>query len=94
MHCLCQGQDYEVAMRVTPVLRDTEYGIISLWGCFMMRAVSSKRQSYAIKSALFNSRMEGFVVPESALRDGRLILSGKASADELVLKYKAKYSRS
>lgn len=58
-----------------------------------MRKISQKRQAYAVKSALFNSRMEGFIVPESVVRDGRLILAGKVSADELVLKYKSKYSR-
>ena len=57
----------------------------------MRFVISKKRQQKAISSALFNARMEGFEVHPSTVEEGKGILTGRVSADELVRQYKAKY---
>lgn len=58
-----------------------------------MKSLSPRKRRAIIKSALFNARMEGFQVPNQAVREGTQILEGKISADELVQRYVARYSK-
>ncbi len=55
--------------------------------------ISPRRRDVIIETALFNVRVEGFWVTERAVRDGRKLLTGKATADELVQEYLRQYSR-
>lgn len=55
--------------------------------------MSSRKRDKAMKSALFNARMEGFHVPDSVVRESRRVLDGKLTADELVRQYKSQYTK-
>lgn len=57
------------------------------------KVISQESQDAIIRSALFVSRMEGFRVPASVVRDGRRVLEGKVTADELVQRHKSRYCR-
>lgn len=58
-----------------------------------MKVMSSRKRDKAMKSALFNARMEGFHVPDSVVRESRRVLDGKLTADELVRQYKSQYTK-
>lgn len=58
-----------------------------------MKNLSQRKRRAIMKSALFNARMEGFHVPDQVVRESAQILEGKMSADELVQRYIARYSK-
>lgn len=47
----------------------------------------------ALLSAIHSLRMEGLEPSQEAIEDGKLLLEGKVTADELVEKYKNKYGK-
>jgi len=55
--------------------------------------ISPYKRDVIVKTALFNARVEGFRVTERVVRDGRKLLTGKTTADELVQKYLRQYRR-
>jgi len=59
----------------------------------LVKLLSLKKRDTAMKSALFNARMEGFHVPESIVRESRKILDGKLTADELIRQYTVRYTK-
>ena len=46
-----------------------------------------------LKSVAHSFRMEGIEVPQDVMDDGRLLLEGKITADELVAKYTERYKK-
>jgi hypothetical protein len=61
--------------------------------CARTIIISPRRRDVIVETALFNARVEGFRVTERAVRDGRKLLTGKTTADELVQEYIRQYSR-
>ena len=55
--------------------------------------ISPHKRDVIVETALFNARMEGFRVSERVVRDGKKMLTGKTTADELVQKYLRQYCR-
>ena len=55
--------------------------------------ISPPKRDVIVETALFNARVEGFRVTERVVRDGRKLLTGKTTADELVQKYLRQYRR-
>jgi hypothetical protein len=55
--------------------------------------ISPCKRDVIVETALFNARVEGFRVTERVVRDGRNLLAGKTTADELVQKYLRQYCR-
>jgi len=55
--------------------------------------ISPCKRDVIVETALFNARVEGFRVAERVVRDGRNLLAGKTTADELVQKYLRQYCR-
>ena len=55
--------------------------------------ISPRKRDVIVETALFNARMEGFRVTDRVVRDGRKLLTGKTTADELVQKYLRQYRR-
>ncbi len=55
--------------------------------------ISPRKRDVIVETALFNARMEGFRVSERVVRDGKRMLTGKTTADELVQKYLRQYCR-
>ncbi len=55
--------------------------------------ISPCKRDVIVETALFNARMEGFRVTGRVVRDGRKLLTGKTTADELVQKYLGQYCR-
>jgi len=55
--------------------------------------ISPCKRDVIVETALFNARVEGFRVTQRAARDGRRLLMGKTTADELVQKYVREYRR-
>ena len=55
--------------------------------------ISPRKRDVIVQTALFNARMEGFRVSERVVRDGKKMLTGKTTADELVQKYLRQYCR-
>lgn len=47
-----------------------------------------------LKNMAHSLRMEGVEVPQDVVEDGKLLLEGKVTADELVEKYKKRYGKS
>lgn len=61
--------------------------------CARTIIVSPRKRDVIVETALFNARMEGFRVTERVIRDGRKLLTGRTTADELVQKYLRQYRR-
>ena len=55
--------------------------------------ISPCKRDVIVETALFNARTEGFRVSERVVRDGKKMLTGKTTADELVQKYLRQYCR-
>ena len=55
--------------------------------------ISPRKRDAIVETALFNAHIEGFRVTERVVRDGRKLLTGKTTADELVQKYLRQYCR-
>jgi len=66
---------------------------VNIPGCSIRSLLSGWITSSDIKSALVIVGMEGFRVPASVVRDGKRVLDGKVTADELVQQYKSRYRR-
>ena len=61
--------------------------------CARTIIISPRKRDVIVQTVLFNARMEGFRVSERVVRDGKKILTGKTTADELVQKYLRQYCR-
>lgn len=52
-----------------------------------------RKREFALKSAIHSVRMEGLELSQEAIDDGRLLIEGKVTADELAAKYVERYRR-